>query len=73
MPAYTRTDDSLTIIFERRGEPTIRLSVPEGKAMLSSVVLLLAQRDLRPGDRLSVAAGDMTDELPEVSRSSHYS
>jgi hypothetical protein len=56
MPAYTQTDDSLTITFERRGEPTIRLAVPEGKAMLRSVVLLLAQRDLRRGDRLSVVA-----------------
>jgi hypothetical protein len=75
MPAYARHDDSVTLVFERHGEPTIRLAVPERSAMLRGIVLLLAHRQLQPADRLSIVAGDVTehDDLPEISRSGHFS
>jgi hypothetical protein len=74
MSAYVRRDNSVTLVFERQGEPTIRLAVPEDKAMLRSIVLLLAHRELKPADRLSIVSGDGADDddLPAVSRGSHY-
>jgi hypothetical protein len=70
VPARTRTpDNEATVTFDRLGEPTIRLVVPADKILLRTLVLLLAHRELRPGDKLEIAAGDVSeDDLPAVNR-----
>jgi len=62
MAARTRPEDTVTIMFERLGEPgAIRIAVPADKALVRVVALLLAFRDLRPGDTLNIAAGAPED------------
>jgi hypothetical protein len=49
----------LAVVFERNGEEMIRTEAANGdKAMLQAVILLLAAKSLRPGDRLTVVAVD---------------
>jgi hypothetical protein len=57
----TRTPEpgSLAVVFERDGEEMIRTEAANGdKAMLQAVILLLAAKTLRPGDRLTVTAAE---------------
>jgi hypothetical protein len=51
--------NALAVVFERDGEEMIRTEASTGdKAMLQAVILLLAAKTLRAGDRLTVSAAD---------------
>ncbi len=57
------TPRSLVITFERFGSDTIRIEVEDGeKAMIRAVALLLAHRELRGSDCLTVHFGDLIDD-----------
>jgi hypothetical protein len=60
MVAYCRPDPvPLAVVFERDGEEMIRTEAANGdKAMLQAVILLLAAKTLRVGDRLTVKAAE---------------
>jgi hypothetical protein len=60
MPVHIRREpDALLIVFERDGEePATRRASGAEQACLFAVRLLIDQRALRAGDRLTVCAGD---------------
>jgi hypothetical protein len=50
-------DELLVVVLERDGEEVIRTEAANGdKAMLQAVILLLAAKTLRAGDRITVEA-----------------
>jgi hypothetical protein len=47
----------LAVVFERPGEPPVRLDAADGRqAVTHAVGLLITSRKLQPGDRLTVEA-----------------
>jgi hypothetical protein len=54
-----RRKPGLKVTFERDGEEPIRIEANDGKqAMLRATALLLANQELRSGDRLTVETAD---------------
>ncbi len=50
---------ALAVVFQRDGKPPERLSVDNGRQAVTRVIaLLIAHRELQPGDRLTVEAAD---------------
>jgi hypothetical protein len=75
MVARTRPERSrLLVQFAREGEEPERIHVADGEQALAQALYLLAKRHaLLVGDALTVLHGDAGPDLPEASRSSHYS
>jgi hypothetical protein len=54
-----RSKPSLTVVFERAGKAPVRIEANDGKqAMLRVAAMLLANQELRPGDRITVETAD---------------
>lgn len=65
----------MTVVFTRAGKVEAHFHAASGKeAAGHAIELILALATLEPGDTLTVEPdGEGKDELPEVSRSAHYS
>lgn len=76
MPAYIKRDDALVVIFSRDGV-TQELHAVTGPQHASEVAiaLLSVRAGLYPGDAIRAEReGDAPEsDLPDVSRSAHYS
>jgi hypothetical protein len=49
----------LIVTFERHGEQSVSTDVPDGRtAIIRAAAMLLANSELRPGDRLTVEVAD---------------
>jgi hypothetical protein len=66
MPAYTRFEPSALIVqFERDGEePEQKLAHGGWQALLYAVGILIGHSTLVVGDRLTVMAADVADDIP---------
>jgi hypothetical protein len=50
---------ALVVVFERDGDPPVRVEVPDGhKALIRALILLLTYPKLQAGDRLLVESAD---------------
>jgi hypothetical protein len=75
MPAFTKPDGGLIVVFSRDGEaPEERRARDAADAAVVAIRLLTARLRFDPGDVLLCRrADDPPVDLPAVSRSSHYS
>lgn len=74
MVARTQPAPALVVSFVRGGEILSAETAPNGEIALQvAFALLEEQTALQDGDRIMVVGYDGKPDLPEVSRSSHYS
>jgi hypothetical protein len=65
MPARTRSEGELLVIFSRAGEPDDARIVPNGERAAVTAVLMIATRGvLRAGDQLTVTRYDDGEDAP---------
>jgi hypothetical protein len=76
MPAYTRPDTELIVVFHAGGEaPEERHRACDARDAARIVINLMVERlEFHSGEAiLCLPADDPAADMPEVSRSSHYS
>lgn len=74
MPARTRRDPALTVTFMRGGEVLDTRSAPTGeRAVKVAILMLVKMEQLQGGDQLVVIEAPDLPDIPEASRSGHYS
>ena len=74
MPAYVRREPGLAVTLTRASQAPDRRHAADGhQAIVLALTMLAALPELGPGDRLTVEHHDAPEDLPAVSRASHYS
>ena len=76
MPAYTKPESDLIVVFRPGGEaPDERHRARDAREAARTVInLMVARREFHPGEViLCLRADDRPPELPEASRAAHFS